>query len=166
VIDDFSAKILKELLDGAERKLPARPAPKPEQQKAAEHWTRPILMERGAYLSKLARYGEGSASETIKEYPQHCVMLSVRSRNGDAEVHENFAHIFLVLDGNATLVSGGTLAGPGEIRDGVRYQLRAGDVAHVPAGTPHQLLVAADRPATYLVFKVQENPEPAGRDRP
>ena len=159
MIDDFSAKILKDLLDGGERNLPARRAPKPEQQNAADHWTRPILMERGAYLSKLAKYGEGSASETIKEYPQHCVMLSVRTRNSDPEAHENFAQIFLVLEGNATLVSGGTLGGSGDILGGVRYQLRVGDVAHVPAGTPHQFMIAGDRPVTCLVFKVQENPE-------
>src|SRR5579864_6462517 len=109
-MDGISAKILKELL-GAEKELPIRPVSRGEQPAAADHWTRPILMERAAYLAKLAKYSEGSATETIKEYPQHSVMLSFRSRNSEAEMHEHFAHIFLVLNGNATLLCGGTLAG-------------------------------------------------------
>jgi uncharacterized RmlC-like cupin family protein len=35
--------------------------------------------------------------------------------------------------------------------------LRAGDVAHVPAGLPHQMLVAGDKTVTCLVLKVEEN---------
>jgi mannose-6-phosphate isomerase-like protein (cupin superfamily) len=165
-MDTFSTKILKELLP-AEKELPAPAAAKHQRQGAVDHWTRAILLERGAYLGKLARHGDGSASETLKEYPQHCAMLSFRARDGVAEVHENFADVFYVLDGCATLVTGGTVtgaarSGPGEIRGasivgGARQQLRAGDVAHVPAGQPHQMLVAGENTVTCLVLKVQEN---------
>lgn len=165
-MDTLSTKILKELLP-AEKELPVPAAPKPQRQGAVDHWTRAILLERAAYLGKLARHGDGSASETLKEYPQHCAMLSFRARDGVAEVHENFADVFYVLDGFATLVTGGTVAGaassgPGEIRGssivgGVRQQLRAGDVVHVPAGQPHQMLVAGEKTVTCLVLKVQEN---------
>jgi quercetin dioxygenase-like cupin family protein len=34
--------------------------------------------------------------------------------------------------------------------------MRAGDFAHVPAGTPHQMLVKAEDTIAYLVMKVQE----------
>ncbi len=94
-------------------------------------------------------------------------MLSFRSSNGEAEIHENFADVFYVLDGRATLVTGGRVAGavsigPGETRgasvEGGRPQeLRAGDVAHVPAGMPHQMLVAGDKTVTCMVIKIQEN---------
>jgi mannose-6-phosphate isomerase-like protein (cupin superfamily) len=94
-------------------------------------------------------------------------MLSFRGRSGIAELHENFADLFVVLDGRATLVTGGTVAGaetisPGEIRGtsiegGVRQELRAGDVAHVPAGVPHQMLVPGDKTFTSFVMKVQQN---------
>jgi mannose-6-phosphate isomerase-like protein (cupin superfamily) len=131
-----------------------------------DHWTPPLLLERAAYLRKLAKHGDGSASETLKEYPQHFAMLSFRSRSGEVEVHERFADLFVVLAGAATLVTGGTVtgarnAGPGETRGesiegGTRQNLRPGDVAHVPAGTPHQMLLKGDETITSLVMKVQE----------
>jgi mannose-6-phosphate isomerase-like protein (cupin superfamily) len=134
----------------------------------SDHWTPAVLLERAATLRELARQGDGAASETLREYPGHCAMLLFRSRDGGAEVHENFADVFYVLDGHATLVTGGTVAGAasigtGEIRGssvegGRRQELRAGDVAHVPAGLPHQMLVRGEQTVTCLVMKVRENP--------
>jgi len=131
-----------------------------------DHWSPAVLLERAAYLRKLAKHGDGSASETLKEYPQHCAMLSFRSRDGEAEVHERFADLFCVLAGKAMLVTGGVVNGartiaPGETRGvsiegGARQTLRAGDFAHVPAGTPHQMLVKAEDTFTSLVMKVRE----------
>ena len=127
---------------------------------------RGLKLERAAYLRKLAKHGDGSASETLKEYPQHFVMLSFRGRSGEAELHEQFADLFCVLAGSATLVTGGVIegkrsVGTGETRGtsiegGKKQTLRAGDVAHVPAGTPHQMLLKGEETITSLVMKVQE----------
>jgi len=132
----------------------------------AQHWTPAVLLERAGYLRKLARAGNGSASETIGEFPNHAAMLSFRARSGEVEVHEEWADLFVVLAGTATLVVGGAVAGarligPGETRGdsiegGVEQDLRAGDVAHVPAGTPHQFLLAGDKTITSLVMKIRE----------
>ncbi len=141
--------------------------PRPQKPKnPVDHWSHAVLLERGAYLRKMARFGDGSASETLKEYPQHAAMLSFRSRSSEADIHERFADLFIVLSGAATLVVGGTVAGarlaaPGETRGasiegGVRQNLRPGDVAHVPAGTPHQMLLKGEETFTCLVMKVQE----------
>jgi mannose-6-phosphate isomerase-like protein (cupin superfamily) len=141
--------------------------PKPRGPKSlVDHWTHAVLLERAAYLRKMAKVGDGSAAETLKEYPQHFAMLLLRSRSGEAEVHERFADLFVVLSGTATLVTGGVVAGartvaPGEMRGasiegGVRQTLRAGDVAHVPAGTPHQMLLKGEETIASLVMKVQE----------
>jgi mannose-6-phosphate isomerase-like protein (cupin superfamily) len=159
-MEPFAREILKDMnLDEV--------APKPRAPKnPVDHWTPPLLLERAAILRKMAKHGDGSASETLREYPQHFAMLSFRSRSGEVEVHERFADLFVVLAGAATLVTGGTVTGarivaPGETRGesiagGTPQKLRPGDVAHVPAGTPHQMLLKGDETITSLVMKVQE----------
>jgi mannose-6-phosphate isomerase-like protein (cupin superfamily) len=167
-MDILSNQILKELLPAEKDAEALAAAPRAGKRNPVDHWSGAVLLERVAYLHKLAKLGNGSASETLKEYPQHCAMLLFRSRDGEAEIHENFADVFYVLDGRATLVTGGTVAGaaqtaPGEMRGsavegGARQELRAGDVAHVPAGVPHQMLAGDEKPVTCLVIKVQEKP--------
>ena len=161
-MDTVSKQILKEIdLEPSGPRVPQKDAAP-----HLDHWSPAILLERAAYLSKLARHSDGSASETLKEYPRHFTMLSFRSRDGQAELHENFADLFYILDGRATLDTGGSLAeavtiGPGELRGvsiegGVRQELRTGDVAHVPAGVPHQFLVPGGKTVTSFVVKIQE----------
>jgi len=161
-MEPFAREILKDMnLDEV--------APKPRAPKnPVDHWTPPLLLERAAVLRKMAKHGDGSASETLREYPQHFAMLSFRSRSGEVEVHERFADLFVVLAGAATLVTGGTVTGarivaPGETRGdaiegGASQELRAGDLAHVPAGRPHRMLVAGGQTFTSFVVKIQENP--------
>jgi mannose-6-phosphate isomerase-like protein (cupin superfamily) len=168
-MDRFSEHILREILPVEKEVTPPAKQTKGGEKEPAhlDHWSSAILLERAAYLRKLAKFGDGQASETLKEYPQHCTMLSFRSRDGEAELHENFADIFVVLAGQATLVTGGAISsartiGPGEIRgerieDGTRQELRAGDVAHVPAGVPHQMLVAGEKTIAAFVVKIEEN---------
>jgi mannose-6-phosphate isomerase-like protein (cupin superfamily) len=164
-MDDFSKTILKELLPA--EKLPEPPRSKQERSNdCLDHLAAPVLLERAAYLRKLAKFSDGSASEILKDYPLHAIHLLVRSRDGAAELHERFADLFFVIDGRAALVTGGTVAdaktiAPGEIRGssvegGIRQELRAGDVAHVPAGLPHQMLVTGDKFVTCLVVKIEQ----------
>lgn len=163
-IDRVSAQILRTVLGD-------EPAPKPTRRTAGDaaatdHWTQPVLLERAAYLRKLAGAGDGQASETLREYPQHRAMLSFRSRSGEVEVHEKWADLFYVMAGAATLVTGGRVCGarviaPGETRGdsiegGTRQELRAGELVHVPAGTPHQFLVSAEKTVTCFVMKIRE----------
>jgi mannose-6-phosphate isomerase-like protein (cupin superfamily) len=159
-IDRLAKEILK---DVAREEI----APKPRAPRnPVDHWSPAVLLERAAYLRKMAKFGDGSASEVLKEYPQHCAMLSFRARSGEAEVHEKFADLFVVLAGTATLVTGGVvqgarMVGPGETRglaiDGGSAQaLRAGEFAHVPAGVAHQMLLTGDHTITCLVMKMQE----------
>ena len=164
-IDRVSAHILRTVLGD-------EPSPKTQRSHKdepgdAHHWTPAILLERGAYLKELARAGSGEASETLQEYPQHRVMLSFRSRNGEVEVHEKFADLFLVLSGAGTLVTGGSVLkartiAVGETRGesiecGHAQELRQGELIHVPAGTPHQFLISSERTITCLVVKIQES---------
>jgi quercetin dioxygenase-like cupin family protein len=64
------------------------------------------------------------------------------------------------------LVTGGTISNPattapGEIRgasvqDGTRRKLQEGDVVHVSANTPHQMLLDAGSSITYFVVKIPQ----------
>ena len=168
-MDDVSRQILRELLPVEKEVVPVKGKRRGKGKDVApqlDHWASPILLERAAYLRKLAKFGDGQASETLKAYEGHATMLSFRERDGDAELHERFADLFFVLSGKATLVTGGTVVGakavgPGEVRGvsiegGVRQELRAGDVAHVPAGVPHQMLVAGEKTFTSFVVKIEQ----------
>lgn len=141
-------------------------APRERDRSPVGHWTQAVLLERAAYLRKLARFGNGSASETIRESTQHSIVLAFRGRSGDAELQQGSANLIHVLAGTATLVTGGTIVGArtieaGETRGesiegGARQELRAGDVVHVPAGITHQILVAGDKSITVLMVRIQE----------
>jgi quercetin dioxygenase-like cupin family protein len=75
------------------------------------------------------------------------VILANRRGSGEVEVHDKTNHIFIIVEGEATFVTGGTLVGakntaPGQIRaasvqGGQTHQLRKGDVITIPAKTPH-----------------------------
>jgi mannose-6-phosphate isomerase-like protein (cupin superfamily) len=133
----------------------------------SDHWTPTQLLERAKHLQQLAANGDGSASETLEKYPHHYTMLAFRSHDGGGELHKDYADLFYILEGHGTLRTGGEVVGakttaPGEIRGasvkgGSEQELRAGDVVHVPAGTPHQMLVASGDTVTYFVVKIQEN---------
>jgi len=138
----------------------------PAQTMKFDHLTPSQLLERARHLRQQAAQGDGSASETLDKYPHHYTMLAFRSRDGGGELHENYADLFYILDGHATVVTGGELAdrkstAPGEIRGsavngGSREEVKAGDVVHIPAGMPHQMLVPEGSTVTYFVVKIQE----------
>jgi mannose-6-phosphate isomerase-like protein (cupin superfamily) len=161
-MEELSKEILSQLLTPEAEVAPQKTV----QPSDVDHWTPAVLLERAAYLRKIARHGDGAAGETLREFPGHAAMLSVRNRDGQAEVHENFADLFYVLDGRAGLVTGGVVVGgvevaPGEMRGvsidgGLRQELRSGDLAHVPAGVPHQMLISGENSFTSFVLKVRE----------
>jgi hypothetical protein len=87
-MDDVSKEIWKELLP-AERDMIPRAAKARMRKDApphADHWPTAILLERAAYLRKLARAGDGQASETLKEYfaPRNDAFVSRSRRRGRA----------------------------------------------------------------------------------
>ena len=117
-----------------------------------------------ALSSELSQKRTQFASHNLARYGNHYVMLAQREATGSSEVHEHEADLFVIESGQATLVSGGKMVGPhskeaGEIRGssiegGERHQLAPGDIVHIPAGTPHQLLVDKGKTFTYFVLKI------------
>jgi mannose-6-phosphate isomerase-like protein (cupin superfamily) len=106
-----------------------------------------------------------TASETLADYGHYRTMLAHREVSGGAESHEKTADLFVVEEGEATLVVGGEIVdrkttAPGEvrgtdIRGGEQHPLGAGDMVHIPAGVPHQVLLEPGHGITYLVVKVE-----------
>jgi len=104
------------------------------------------------------------ATEQLGKFGNHSFMIIHREATGEAEVHDNQTDVFIVESGSATLVLGGVVEGgrttaPGEtrgkvIRDGERKTLGAGDIVHIPATVPHQVLIEPGQKFTYLVIKV------------
>lgn len=115
---------------------------------------------------KLVQKRSQFASQDLEHYGNHYTMVAERGQTGSAEVHEHEADFFVVESGEATIVTGGKVVNPhtqkpGEIRGtsiegGERRQLAAGDIIHLPAGTPHQLLIDKGKPFTYFVIKVKD----------
>lgn len=120
--------------------------------------------ELQATSQKLAQKRTQFASQDLARYGSHYTMLAVRDATGSSEVHEHEADIFVVESGAATLLTGGTMVNahttkPGEIRGssikgGERHAVAAGDIIHIPAGTPHQLLIENGNNFSYFVVKV------------
>lgn len=106
----------------------------------------------------------GLATMTLKKYPGHYTMLTVRTKSGGAEMHADANDIFIVLDGEATEVSGGTIVDPKEVSPGetrgIRIEggtstpMRKGDVIHIEPNTPHQTILPPGKTLTYYVVKV------------
>jgi mannose-6-phosphate isomerase-like protein (cupin superfamily) len=131
-----------------------------------DHLTQSQLIEMAKELNAKAQGPEGLASSKLKEYPNHFTMIALRGKNGGAEVHENYADFFFMVRGSAKLLTGGTVqdartVDPGEIRgkavlNGVETTLNQGDIVHIPAAVPHQLLLPEGGTFLYFVIKVKE----------
>ena len=117
-----------------------------------------------AMAQALAAKRTSFASQDLARYGNHYLMLAYRAETGSSELHQSEADIFIVESGSATIVTGGKLLDghtvkTGEIRGsgiegGERHSLAAGDIVHIPAGTPHQLLLDKGKPFSYFVVKV------------
>jgi mannose-6-phosphate isomerase-like protein (cupin superfamily) len=110
--------------------------------------------------------GQKIGIEALAHYSNSSMQLIRRESSGSAELHQTKADILVVRDGEATLIEGGSIPNPkttqphevrGEsIQGGTRHTLGAGDVVHIPAGVPHQLLLAPGKTFSYLAIKIDQ----------
>ena len=108
----------------------------------------------------------GIAPEMLVKYPGHYTMLTIRAVDGRVEEHAHYADVFFIVDGEASLTTGGTVVDaktiePGEIQGtriegGVTRKLAKGDVVHISPNIPHQMLIEKGKSLTYFVVKVKE----------
>ena len=115
--------------------------------------------ERGAVD---AAFAKGAVLFDASE--KYMVHASRRDKPGVAEVHTQDADIVHVLDGTATLVTGGRVPNlsqiapdefrGSEIEGGERRELAKGDVVIIPAGVPHWFKEVSN-PFLYYVVKAR-----------
>ena len=131
-----------------------------------EYWSAASLKHLGQTLSQeAAKDSHHLAVRQLSDFPNELFLLGRREADGQVEWHETQADVFVVQSGSATLLVGGTMINGetvaphekrnGSIQGGVRQKLSAGDIVHIPARVPHQLLLEGAHEFTYFVIKVK-----------
>jgi len=125
-------------------------------------WSAERLGSAGSALH--GRVSNHLAFEQIGDFGGHLALIVYRDASGEAEYHEKQSDFYVIREGEATLVVGGTMVdpretGPGElrgpsIRDGETFALRPGDVVNIPPAVPHQILLSEGKTFTYFILKV------------
>jgi mannose-6-phosphate isomerase-like protein (cupin superfamily) len=137
-------------------------------QSKAEVFSEQGVTSQLAALVQAAK-ASGSSGAILGDYKSHAIKLSVRTASGGAEVHAHYDDIFFVTEGAAKLVTGGSVVhaktdNDGEtkgssIQNGTSRIIAKGDVIHIPAGVPHQLIIAPGSIYGSIVIKIKESPE-------
>ena len=105
----------------------------------------------------------GRGSGSLVATKDFTVLGIHRTGPGQVEVHDHETDIFYVTEGDATLVTGGTMVGgkqtaPGQhrgtdINGGQAQRLKKGDVVTIPAGVPYWFKDVSPS-ISYLTVKV------------
>ena len=92
------------------------------------------------------------------------VVLANRRQAGEVEYHEHTNHVFVIVEGEATLVVGGTMlnarrTAPDQMRaasaeGGTTYHLTKGDVITIPAKTPHWFKEVPTKTVAYYAINI------------
>jgi mannose-6-phosphate isomerase-like protein (cupin superfamily) len=93
------------------------------------------------------------------------VVLAQRRAAGPAEYHDHTNHVFVMVEGEATLLVGGTLVdakrtAPDQMRapsreGGTTYHLSKGDVITIPAKTPHWFKEVPTKTVAYYAVNIE-----------
>jgi mannose-6-phosphate isomerase-like protein (cupin superfamily) len=93
------------------------------------------------------------------------IVLAQRRGAGEVEVHAKTNHVFIIVEGEATLVTGGTLVGarqtaPDQTRapsvtGGEAHHLTKGDVITIPAKTPHWFKEVPSQTIAYYAINTE-----------
>ena len=117
-------------------------------------------------LVKAKKPGDFYAQALISKGDHHQVINTIRDSSGQAEIHADWNDHIFVQEGAASLATGGTAVdakntAPGEqrgtaIKGGEVAVMKAGDYFFVPAGTPHQMLLAKGQKIKFIAFKTHK----------
>ena len=133
----------------------------------ADEWKHDDLVTLGHELLKKAEANpNGSYSVYLTKYNGHFTMLASRTKSGAGEYHGKWADVFVCVEGEANVITGGSLENEkdkdnGEkagtrVVGGTDHIMRPGDVVHIAAGVPHQTMVAPGQHVIYYVVKIAQ----------
>jgi mannose-6-phosphate isomerase-like protein (cupin superfamily) len=93
------------------------------------------------------------------------IVLANRREAGAVEYHEHTNHIFIMVEGEATFITGGTMVGakrtsPDQmtatsIEGGETFHLTKGDVITIPAKTPHWWKELSTKTVGYYAINIE-----------
>ncbi len=93
------------------------------------------------------------------------VVLAQRREAGPVECHDHTNHVFVMVEGEATLVVGGTMVdakrtAPDQMRapsldGGTTYHMSKGDVITIPAKTPHWFKEVSTKTVAYYAVNIE-----------
>ena len=93
------------------------------------------------------------------------IVLAMRRESGEVEYHDHTNHVFMMVEGEATLVVGGKMVdarrtAPDQMRapsieGGVTYHLTKGDVITIPAKTPHWFKEVPTKTVAYYAVNIE-----------
>jgi mannose-6-phosphate isomerase-like protein (cupin superfamily) len=156
-------------LQGAAQRVPGR---QPHPQGPAPIQNKILVFQGAQVQAQLAQLVEQAkithhGGAELARSGNIAMQLSVMPGNGPGELHRNADDLLMIQQGNATVVTGGTMVNgrdfPGGntfgsgLEGGVSTPVGPGDIVLIPAGLTHQLLVP---PGTILVMIVGKIVEP------
>src|SRR5215813_11112030 len=93
------------------------------------------------------------------------IVLAQRRGAGEVEVHMKTNHVFIIVEGEATFITGGTLVGAkntaqdevraASVQGGQTHHLTKGDVITIPANTPHWFKEIPTGTIAYYAVNIQ-----------
>ena len=93
------------------------------------------------------------------------IVLAQRRTAGEVEMHEKTNHVFIIVEGEATFVTGGTPVDAREtapnqrraasVQGGQTYHLTKGDVITIPAKTPHWFKEVPTKTIAYYAVNME-----------
>ncbi len=131
-----------------------------------KYWSAADMKQYSKTLATKMGPNKSALDDRIIDYGDYFAAVVHREGDFSSEMHDHWADLYVITAGRATLIVGGTILGgkttaPGEIRGlsingGSRQNIAAGDIIHIPAKMPHQVLVKPGTQITYFIYKVKQ----------
>jgi quercetin dioxygenase-like cupin family protein len=118
-----------------------------------------------ALLAQARTAKDGMGWKVLLTRPDGNEQMVVRVKSGQGEWHRNDADVLIGLEGEAQVITGGSLMHgvpfmPGEmsgdrVAGGTVQSFRAGDVLRIEPRVPHQFLMQPGMTMRYLLIKIR-----------